>query len=283
MWRWILLPLGLYLLVALALYLFQRRLLYFPEKASLTPSLYGVTDMESVVLTAFDGTRLTAWWHAPVGDAPLVIYFHGNAGHLGYRAPKLQAFIDAGMGVLAVSYRGYGESEGSPSETGIYQDARAAVVYARETRHIPNERIIFYGESLGTGVAVQMASETAPALMVLEAAYLSVRERAQELYPYFPARFILKDQFDSRSKLENLRCPLLLFHGLKDTVILPHHGQTIHATYMGPKKAFFYEHIDHVSFDGPLLAKEILEYYRVIRSAPSGPDISVSAPPPAAD
>lgn len=246
-----------YLLVGAAIYLLQRKMMYFPEKTPLMPQAFGLTGFEKVTFTTQDHITVTGFYHPAAGDKKTIVYFHGNAGHIGYRAPKLAALAKRGFGVMSVSYRGYGDSEGSPSEAGIYHDARASIDYLLGMKNLSQEQLIFYGESLGTGVAVQMATEYEPALIVLEAPYTSVLARAQEIYRIFPARLILKDRFDSLSKLPKLKAPLLVFQGERDTIIPPHHARALLDAYGLKKKSFFYPNIDHVSFVPEIIAAEI--------------------------
>lgn len=264
---WLGIVLILYTGVAGFLYIFQRKLLYHPDTGELSEHAFGFSGIERIALTAEDGAALLAFYKAPPADGPLLLYFHGNAANLNNRAPKLDHYVRAGMGLFAVSYRGYGDSVGTPSEQGIYADARAAVRYVREVLRIPDARIILYGESLGSGVAVEMATLFTPALLVLEAPYLSIRQRAKEKYPYFPVGLILKDHFDTASKLSQLQCPLLLFHGEQDIVIPVHHGRTVLERYPGNKKGIFYPGTGHVDFDWAVLAREVMAHYHSLSRA----------------
>lgn len=136
-----------------------------------------------------------------------MVYYHGNAGHIGDRMAKLSHFAAAGFGVLAVSYRGYGKSEGAPSEPGLYADARASLRHALDKLNVPARNILVYGESLGTGIATQMAKDMADAGhpvagLVLEAPYTSVARRAQEMYPFLPAAWLARDKYHSIDKID---------------------------------------------------------------------------------
>lgn len=254
----------LYLGVMLTMTLLQRRLMYHPEKNILHPEDYGLNAVQELQLKAADGVHVQAWYIPPTNPTfPLILYFHGNAGHIGDRAVKLGQFAHAGFGVLGVSYRGFGKSEGSPSEQGIYLDATALVDYAVHQLDKKPDTLLLYGESLGSGVATQMAKDLAdkatPAHgLVLEAPYTSVASRSQELYPYLPAYYLVRDRYLSIQKITSIKCPLLLFHGERDAVIPIWHGRTLLATAIGPKKGIFYPDVDHTSFDPATLTKEIL-------------------------
>src|SRR4051812_8973825 len=148
--------LSLYLGIVALMYIAQRKLMYFPDIFRASPSDAGLPQADEVMLDTKDGERVIAWHVPPVGDKPVLLYFHGNGGALRYRIDRFRAFIADGTGLIALSYRGYGGSSGSPSEEGILQDAAAAYEFAAKL--YPAERIAIWRESLGTGVAVAIAS-----------------------------------------------------------------------------------------------------------------------------
>lgn len=257
---------GGYVLVLLGMFAFQRKLMYVPETTIYDPEHYGVQNATVLTLKAEDGVQIEAW-QLPRADKtlPLIVYYHGNAGHVGDRMAKLSHFVAAGFGMLAVSYRGYGRSHGAPTERGLYADARAALRYALKELETDPKRIMLYGESLGSGIATHMAKEMANAGtpvggLVLEAPYTSVARRSQELYPYIPAFYLVKDKYHSIDKIENIRCPLLLFHGEMDTVIPIAHGKELLAKAKEPKQGVFYPDVDHTAFDYSELTKHLLAF-----------------------
>lgn len=257
---------GGYVLVLLGMFAFQRRLMYVPETTIYDPGHYGVQNAVVLTLKAEDGVQVEAW-QLPCFDKalPLIVYYHGNAGHIGDRMAKISHFVAAGFGVLGVSYRGYGRSQGAPTEQGLYADARAALRYALKELEPNPQRIMLYGESLGSGVATHMAKEMADAGMpvcglVLEAPYTSVARRSQELYPYIPAFYLVKDKYHSIDKIADICCPLLLFHGELDTVIPIAHGRELLEKAKEPKQGVFYPDVDHTSFDPSELAKHLLAF-----------------------
>jgi uncharacterized protein len=155
-WLLIIALLGYGAIAALA-YFAQRSLQYFPERARTAPAAAGFPQADEVVLTTSDGERVIAWHVPPRGQRPVVIYFHGNGGALAWRAERFARIVADGTGLVALSYRGYGGSTGSPSEAGLLRDAEATYQFA--TARYPAERLVLYGESLGTGVAVALAAE----------------------------------------------------------------------------------------------------------------------------
>jgi len=238
----------------------QRHLMYHPSKFVEAPAAYGLASFSDIVIESGDGVKLHAWMHAARPGYPTLVYFHGNAGNLGDRADKLHGFAEAGFGVLALSYRGFGKSEGSPSETGIYNDARAAIAYARDEMHVPQKRIIYFGESLGSGVAVQMASERPPALLMLEAAYTSVETRSAEIYHYvLGVRHFVLDKYDSLSKIKNVHAPLLMLHGARDAVIPLLHGRTLYDAANDPKQLIVYPEVHHADFSNEQVLAPLLD------------------------
>lgn len=256
----------IYLMILLGMFVFQRKLMYIPETKILDPEHYGVKDVTVVPLISEDKTEIEAWHVAPADSAkPLIVYYHGNAGHVGDRMAKISHFIAQGFGVLAVSYRGYGKSKGAPSELGLYADARITLLHAIDALHIDAAHIILYGESLGSGIATHMAKDMADkgtpvGGLILEAPYTSVAGRSQEMYPFIPARYLVKDKFHTIDKVNHIHCPLMIFHGEKDTVIPVHHGRALLAKAQEPKRAIFFPEVDHTAFDFPTLATHVREF-----------------------
>ncbi len=258
----------IYAVLLVCLYFQQRRLLYFPQNGVQSPASHGASGFESVTFSTADGLSLSGWWHDAAPGFATVIHFHGNAGNVGGRAGFYQQIADAGFGVLAVDYRGYGVNTGEPSEEGLYADARAAIHFALGERGLPIQKIILYGESLGSGVAVQMATEYPVAGLVLEAPYTSVLARAQARFPFVPVTLLLKDRYDSLNKMPQVKAPLLLFHGERDRVIPVHDGRTVLAAANPPKKGIFFPEVDHTQFPRAELVAAMQEFGQVHGWAP---------------
>ena len=250
----------LYTLILLGMYLLQRNLMYLPSTDIGAPLKYGLTLTQEIELPTADNNATTGWYLPGQAGFPTIIYFHGNAGNLAVRAAKYKAFNDAGYAVIAPSYRGYGNSAGSPTEDGLYEDARAAMLYAKAKLGIAPERIILYGESLGSGVAVQMATEHKVGGIVLEAPYTSVTDRSQEIYPYLPVRLLIKDRYESLQKITSVTSPLLIVHGKLDTVIPYSHGKALLEAANQPKRGVFYDHVGHSDFDSEELVHQLASF-----------------------
>lgn len=251
----------LYICIMLYMYLMQRRILFVPEKDLWHPSHYGLDKTEDIILNTIDDVQIGCWYQPPQDKVmPYIVYFHGNAGHLRDRVDKLKTFLDYGFGICAPSYRGYGTSEGHPTEEGLYNDARAAVAFLK-AKGVPEGKMVLYGESLGSGIATQIATECHEAkALVLEAPYTSTADRGRERYPWLPVYLLMKDWFDSLSKIPKIHLPLLIFHGAEDTTIPQHHGKQLLKAGNTPKKGIFLPKIDHTNFDPAKLSQTILKF-----------------------
>lgn len=252
--------LAVYVTVLAYLYFFQRNMIYVPERNMGKPEEYGLLHVDELRLETADNITITAWHSPPPSpNAPTLVYFHGNAGKLADRSEKLGLFIQQGLGLMALSYRGYGNSGGKPTELGLYDDARTVMNYLLD-HGTSVENIILYGESLGSGVAVQMATEYKAKALVLEAPYTSISRRAAEIYPYIPVRFLLKDHFNSIEKITHIHSPLLIFHGELDPTIPIAHGKELFATATVLKEMKIYPEVGHTEFDLPLITKLTAEF-----------------------
>lgn len=231
---------ALYVAVVAGLCAFQRDLMYRPEQiAHVLPSHYPMlAGVQEIRLKTPDGLNVFAWY-APAPDGrPTVVIFHGNGGSLRSQRYRLAHFKDAGMGVLLLSYRGYSGSDGAPSEQGLYTDARTALDWLRK-RGVPDEKIVLYGESLGSGVATKMASERKVALVVLESPYTSTVDVAASRFPIVPVDWLMLDRFDSLARIRAIAAPLLVMHGGADEVIDQSEGHKLFTTANDPKEGFW--------------------------------------------
>ena len=236
---------ALYLLVAVALYLGQRRVLYLPDDNVPEPARAGVPEMERVSLATGDGLSLAAWWRPPtMPDRPTLVHFHGNGGHIGHRGVKMRPYLDAGFGLLMVEYRGYGGNPGRPTEQGLYRDGRAALAHV-DAAGIPRDRLVLYGESLGSGIAVQLASEGRAAAVILESPYTSMAAAAAHHYPWLPARPLIHDRYDSLAKIARIGAPLLVLHGERDRVVPVRMARALMDAAARPKEAVYFPQAGH--------------------------------------
>jgi len=227
---------GLCLGMLVFLYLIQDRLLYFPvSHISATPADINLL-YETINLTTVDGVKLSGWF-IPAEDARgVVLLFHGNAGNISHRLDSIDVFHQLGLSVFIIDYRGYGQSEGSPSEQGTYLDAEAAWQYLVEDRQVPPEKIVLFGRSLGGAVAVWLAQQHPPAVLILESTFTSVPDVAAKHYPFLPVRWLSRFQYNSLERLPDIQCPILVIHSPDDEIIPFDHGQQLFAAAQGPKE-----------------------------------------------
>jgi pimeloyl-ACP methyl ester carboxylesterase len=223
----------IYVGIAGVLYVTQRSLMYFPETVHTTPAQAGLPEAEEVPLIAADGVRISAWHVAPKDNKPVILYFHGNGGALRYRVERFKILIGDGIGLVALEYRGYGGNPGSPTERGLIADAEAA--YAFAAAHYPALQIVPWGESLGTGVAVELAAEKPVGRVILEAPFTSAAAVAALHYWYLPVRLLMKDQFRSDARIAKVKAPLLILHGLQDHTVPYAMGERLFALANQPK------------------------------------------------
>jgi uncharacterized protein len=209
---------AIYALSAVGMAVFQRRFLYFPDRRLTHPAEAGLGGIEELRLTTEDGETIIAWHLPPSGGHPLILYFHGNGGALADRVPRFRLFAASGYGFLAISYRGYGGSTGSPTQTGLMRDGEAAYREAR-ARGYDGNRIVLMGESLGTGVAVALATAHKAAALVLDSPFSSAADVAAAHYRMFPVRWLMLDQFRSDLAIRDVHIPVLIVHGDADRVI----------------------------------------------------------------
>lgn len=212
---------GLYLLLIGVIALGQRSMIYHPDPTRSDPTEAGVPEMVPVPLRAEDGWPVSGWYAPPRAAAkPTVVFFHGNSGTVGSRAHKARALLDAGYGVFMLEYRGYGGNPGRPSEKGLYTDGRTALQWLIG-RGIPASRLILYGESLGSGIAMEMTRIAEPMMVVLECPFTSLPDLAPPYVLPGLARLLMVDRFDNLAKIRNLTAPLLVVHGNLDETVPP--------------------------------------------------------------
>ncbi len=217
---WIFLGLiGFYTAMLLYLWAFQRGLIYRPDPLRPISSPYAHHGLSEVKIKTKDSLDLLAWWFPPKeSQAPVILYLHGNAGNLGFRADKIAPYLERGFGVLLLAWRGYSGNPGRPSESGLYEDGEAGLRWL-QSKGIYQNRTILYGESLGSGVAVELASKGFGSALILEAPFSSLPDAAQAHYPFFPAYWLVEERYNSEGKIPLVRIPVLVGHGKKDTVI----------------------------------------------------------------
>jgi fermentation-respiration switch protein FrsA (DUF1100 family) len=232
--KWLLAAVAIYGCVLALVYVGQRSLQYHPDRSRVTPAAAGLPTAEEIELKSADGETVIVWHVPPKGDRPVVIYFHGNGGSLAWRANRFRSFTADGTGLVALSYRGYGGSTGSPTEAGLIADADAA--YAFAAARYPAERIAVWGESLGTGVAVALAASHKVSRVILESPFTSAADVGAGVYWYLPVQLLMKDTFRSNERIDKISAPLLILHGTADTVVPFRFGEKLYALANDPKR-----------------------------------------------
>lgn len=233
-------------------WIFQRKLIYIPEVNRPTREACLAEDMDEVQLTTDDGLSLYAWYKKPKDKKTTIVYFHGNGGQLCGRMPLVRQFLNHGYGVLLLSYRGYGGNPGKPSEQGLYRDARAALHYVYE-RH---SCAVVLGESLGTGVATQMATEFPVKGVILQSPYMSLVAMAKLHYPWVFIEPV--DKFHSDQKIGHVTAPLLVIHGEADNVVPYSQGKSLYALAKTQKTLLSYPGKGHADLWQHELYQKIL-------------------------
>jgi uncharacterized protein len=206
-----------YIALTAVVYVAQRSLMYFPDTAHVLPAAAGLPEAEEVPLTAADGVRIAAWHVPPRDGKPVILYFHGNGGALRFRVTRFRRLIADGIGLVALEYRGYGGSGGSPNEQGLIADAQAAYHFA--AAHYPPQQLVLWGESLGAGVAIAVGAERPVGRVILEAPFTSAVALGARHYWYLPVRLLMKDQFRSDLRIGKVKAPVMIMHGVNDRVV----------------------------------------------------------------
>ncbi len=253
-----------YLVALLAVYTFQRKLLYFPADTYVSPQAFSTSGkFKELVVKTQDGFDLKGWY-APASSKNLtLVFFHGNRGSLRRTAFVSEPYIAAGYGFLLAEYRGFGGMPGSPTEQGLYADARA-FIRGLIASGVKEKDIVLFGHSLGTGVVTQMAREFNVRGLILFAPYLSIPKIAQIHYPIFPVEYLTKDRYESFKKIPDIHAPILIAHGGRDAIIPPAQGKQLFDLANEPKEFLFIPNAHH----NDLLANEFvassLEWLRTL-------------------
>lgn len=236
---------GVYLILLLLVFIFQRQFLYFPDQSVPPAAHLAATGFEPVVVRSGPDGALQSVWREPRGsDSPVILLLHGNAGSHFHRIPQYQALAEEGAGVLGVGYPGYGGNRGTPSETALFQAAQDNYDWLTR-KGVRPERIIIIGESLGSGVAAYLAAKNDAAALVMVAAHSGMAEIAQLQFPVFPARWLVKDRYQTTTYIRQIDMPLFWIHGTSDDLIPFTIGQRFFDAATQPKTAYPVKNAGH--------------------------------------
>ena len=229
----------------------QRRLIYFPVSGVPAPGEIGLSDVEGVTFETTDGLSLSAWFFSTSGPSPhvTVLVFNGNAGNRAYRGPLAAALQRHRFQVLLVDYRGYGGNPGAPSKNELAADARAAPADLAGRSDVDLSRLVYFGESLGTAVAVDLAVEQPPAALVLRSPFTSLGDVGQHHYPFLPVRLLLRDRFSAIDQIRRIRVPLLIIAGGHDRIVPIDNTRRLYEAATAPKTLLVLADADHNDYE----------------------------------
>ena len=235
----------LYFFLGLLLFIFQRKILFNISKKPKLPKYYDLQNVNEISIKTIDNLRLLAWFYEGKNNKPIIVYFHGNSFDIGERAYRIKRYNDAGFSTLLLAWRGYSGNKGTPSEKNLYLDGDSAIQWILNNTKFKSEDIINYGESLGTGVAIELNCKYNFLCTVLEAPFTSISDLAFSKYKVYPTKILVKDKFDNLSKIERIKSPLLIISGKKDEVVPHSHSVLLFEKAKTIKKAVFIDEAMH--------------------------------------
>ncbi len=249
----------IYFFILISTYIFQRNLLYHPKENN----YYGdkiTVSIQKVKIKTLDNIELIAWYHRKkINDYKTILFLHGNAGTLENRIHKINHFKDMNVNFLLLAWRGFSGNKGEPTEEGLYEDAKSAVRWLK-ANNIHEKNIIIYGESLGTGIATEIAQNKNFAGVILESPFTSMVDAGKDKYPYLPVRFLLKDKYESDKKIKKIKSPILVMHGKVDNIVPFQMGKKIYELANEPKYSYFSEYDDHMMEYNEKLLKALEDF-----------------------
>jgi fermentation-respiration switch protein FrsA (DUF1100 family) len=242
-----------YLFVIIFLFFYQRSLLYHPNENNYSGNNLSA-EIQKVKIKTSDNLELLGWFHEKdLEKFKTIIFFHGNAGTLENRIYKLNRLKDLDVNFLIIAWRGFSGNQGQPTENNLYEDARSTVRWIKNFG-VKDENIVLYGESLGTGIATEIAQNNNFAGVILETPFTSMADAAKKFYPYIPVKLLLRDKYENIKKIKNIKSPILVMHGEADQIVPFEMGQKIFQEANNPKYSYFTKNDDHMmEFDENLI------------------------------
>ena len=235
----------IYFFILISTYIFQRNLLYHPSENNYSGDKLTVP-IDKVKIKSDDNIELLAWYHnKDIDNYKTILFLHGNAGSLQNRTHKINHFKDMNVNFLLLAWRGFSGNKGKPTEEGLYEDASSAIRWLK-SKGVKENNLIIYGESLGTGIATELAQNKNFAGIILESPFTSMVAAAKSKYPIFPIGLLLKDKYESDKKIKNIKSPVLIMHGESDTIVPFWMGKKMYELANDPKYAYFPKYDDHM-------------------------------------
>ena len=259
--KFIILVVAIYFLLLTFVFFYQRKLLYHPNFSNHVTGDGLIHSIEKINIKTEDNIDLKGWFHLKDSKKKTILFFHGNAGTLDNRIYKLNFLGNLDINFLIIAWRGYSGSSGKPTELGLYQDAKSAVNWLN-LKGIVEKNIILYGESLGTSVAIEIGQNKNFAGIILEAPFTSMVDTGKKYYPFFPVKLLLKDKYESKNKIKNIKFPILVMHGKKDKIIPFYMGEAIYNLANKPKFKYFSDNDDHMMDFDENLVNEISSFLK---------------------
>ena len=259
--KFIILVVAIYFLLLTFVFFYQRKLLYHLNFSNHVTGDGLIHSIEKINIKTEDNIDLKGWFHLKDLKKKTILFFHGNAGTLDNRIYKLNFLGNLDINFLIIAWRGYSGSSGKPTEPGLYQDAKSAVNWLN-LKGIAEKNIILYGESLGTSVAIEIGQNKNFAGIILEAPFTSMVDTGKKYYPFFPVKLLLKDKYESKNKIKNIKFPILVMHGKKDKIIPFYMGEAIYNLANKPKFKYFPDNDDHMMDFDENLVNEISSFLK---------------------
>ena len=235
----------LYIFFGFLLYIFQRRIIFNKSGKPKAPEHYTLEKTKEINIKTVDNISLLAWFHKGDKNMPILVYFHGNSFDIGERAHRIKRYNDAGFSTLLVSWRGFSGNKGKPTEKNLYLDGKATIDWVLNNTKFSIQDIINYGESLGSGVAVELNLKYNFLCTILEAPFTSIADVANKRYKIYPTKYLVKDKFDNLSKIDQIKSPSLIISGLRDEVVPHLHSILLYNKANNPKKSLFIDEAMH--------------------------------------
>ena len=258
--KYIISAIFLYFFLGLALFLFQRKILFNTSGIPKEPSYYNLENVKEIKVLTEDGISLLGWHYEGSKNNPLLVYFHGNSFDIGERAYRIERYINVDWSVLIVAWRGFSGNRGKPTEKNLYKEGEATLRWIAENTDKKYNDLVIYGESLGTGVAVELGNRYQFASIILESPFTSIADVAKQRYKIFPTEFLVKDKFNNLAKIDKLKSPLLIISGKKDEIIPHFHSEILFNNAKGIKESLFIDEAMHNNLYDFEIEKHVIDF-----------------------